>query len=65
MAMKSSLRDLFKIKKNQMTLVSRRGYDISKEKAIMDYTQAEFEKYYESILKKTKIQMPPSAPNFR
>lgn len=52
--MKSSLKELFKIKKNQITLVSRRGYDTSKEKGLLDYTQSEFEKYYDSLLRKDK-----------
>src|SRR5581483_8761523 len=52
--MKSSLKDLFKIKKNQITMVSRRGYDVSKEVTLLNYTQSEFERYYESILKKDK-----------
>ena len=47
-------RKLFEIKKNQLKMVRRRGYDISKEEPLLGYTFQQFSDVYIPFAKKQK-----------
>lgn len=51
--MASLYQTLYKVKLSQIRMLHKRGYDISKEKPLLNYSFAEFKKYYLTIEKET------------
>ena len=47
-------RKLFEIKKNQVKLVQKRGYNVDRERAILNYTYENFINYYIPLAEKNK-----------